>query len=131
MVTQVGEMLAGAVGCEAQFGIAPLYGSANPLAFKDLQDVQELSSFFERRFSAYQVGVMAASPSTTTSDQPRHLQDVTGFCGARLLCCGDSQEVMFTSVAFSSAWTQSAASPTRTMSRPSLKKMPAGPEPVG
>ena len=30
---------------------------ANPLAFMDLQDVQELSNFFERRVSAYQVGV--------------------------------------------------------------------------
>jgi len=41
----------------AQLGIDPLYGSRNPLAFMDLQDVQELSNFFERRVSAYQVGV--------------------------------------------------------------------------
>jgi ribonucleoside-diphosphate reductase beta chain len=41
----------------AQLGIAPLYGSNNPFAFMDLQDVQELSNFFERRVSAYQVGV--------------------------------------------------------------------------
>ncbi len=41
----------------AQLGIDPLYGSANPFAFMDLQDVQELSNFFERRVSAYQVGV--------------------------------------------------------------------------
>jgi ribonucleoside-diphosphate reductase beta chain len=41
----------------AQLGLAPLYGSPNPLAFMDLQDVQELSNFFERRVSAYQVGV--------------------------------------------------------------------------
>jgi ribonucleoside-diphosphate reductase beta chain len=41
----------------AQLGIEPLYGSANPLAFMDLQDAQELSNFFERRVSAYQVGV--------------------------------------------------------------------------
>lgn len=40
-----------------QLGLGPLYGSANPLAFMDLQDVQELSNFFERRVSAYQVGV--------------------------------------------------------------------------
>jgi len=40
-----------------RLGIEPLYGSANPLAFMDLQDVQELSNFFERRVSAYQVGV--------------------------------------------------------------------------
>ena len=41
----------------ARLGIEPLYGSANPLQFMDLQDVQELSNFFERRVSAYQVGV--------------------------------------------------------------------------
>jgi ribonucleoside-diphosphate reductase beta chain len=41
----------------AQLGIEPLYGSANPLQFMELQDVQELSNFFERRVSAYQVGV--------------------------------------------------------------------------
>jgi ribonucleoside-diphosphate reductase beta chain len=38
-------------------GIAPSYGSRNPLAFMELQDVQELANFFERRVSAYQVGV--------------------------------------------------------------------------
>ena len=37
--------------------IAPMYGSRNPFAFMELQDVQELSNFFERRVSAYQVGV--------------------------------------------------------------------------
>jgi ribonucleoside-diphosphate reductase beta chain len=41
----------------AQLGIGPSYGSANPFGFLDLQDVQELSNFFERRVSAYQVGV--------------------------------------------------------------------------
>jgi ribonucleoside-diphosphate reductase beta chain len=41
----------------AQLGIAPLYGSANPFTFLELQDVQELSNFFERRVSAYQVAV--------------------------------------------------------------------------
>ena len=35
----------------------PIYGSKNPLLFMELQDVQELSNFFERRVSAYQVGV--------------------------------------------------------------------------
>ncbi|GIF23509.1 ribonucleoside-diphosphate reductase beta chain [Actinoplanes tereljensis] len=38
-------------------GIDPMYGSKNPFAFMELQDVQELSNFFERRVSAYQVGV--------------------------------------------------------------------------
>ena len=41
----------------AQLGLDPLYGSANPLAFMELQDVQELANFFERRVSAYQVAV--------------------------------------------------------------------------
>jgi ribonucleoside-diphosphate reductase beta chain len=41
----------------AQLGLEPMYGSANPLAFMELQDVQELSNFFERRVSAYQVAV--------------------------------------------------------------------------
>jgi ribonucleoside-diphosphate reductase beta chain len=34
-----------------------VYGSKNPFGFLDLQDVQELSNFFERRVSAYQMGV--------------------------------------------------------------------------
>ena len=33
------------------------YGSKNPFAFMELQDVQELTNFFERRPSAYQVAV--------------------------------------------------------------------------
>src|SRR3984885_10169146 len=41
----------------AQLGIPPRYGSSNPLTFMDLQDVQELSNFFERRVSAYQGAV--------------------------------------------------------------------------
>jgi ribonucleoside-diphosphate reductase beta chain len=41
----------------AQLGMPPLYDSANPFTFMELQDVQELSNFFERRVSAYQVGV--------------------------------------------------------------------------
>jgi ribonucleoside-diphosphate reductase beta chain len=41
----------------AQLGIDPMYGSQNPFAFMELQDVQELSNFFERKVSAYQVGV--------------------------------------------------------------------------
>ncbi|MGA8112474.1 MAG: ribonucleotide-diphosphate reductase subunit beta [Actinocatenispora sp.] len=43
-----------------QLGIAPRYGSVNPFAFMELQDVQELSNFFERRVSAYQIGVSGA-----------------------------------------------------------------------
>lgn len=39
-------------------GITPRYGAKNPFAFMDLQDVQELANFFERRVSAYQVGVV-------------------------------------------------------------------------
>jgi ribonucleoside-diphosphate reductase beta chain len=38
-------------------GIGPLFEARNPFAFMELQDVQELANFFERRVSAYQVGV--------------------------------------------------------------------------
>ena len=44
----------------ALLGIEPMYGSRNPFAFMELQDVQELANFFERRVSAYQVGVTGA-----------------------------------------------------------------------
>jgi ribonucleoside-diphosphate reductase beta chain len=40
-----------------QLGLPPRYGSSNPFAFMELQDVQELSNFFERRVSAYQRGI--------------------------------------------------------------------------
>lgn len=38
-------------------GLPKRFGSKNPFGFLDLQDVQELSNFFERRVSAYQIGV--------------------------------------------------------------------------
>ena len=38
-------------------GLTPEYGTANPFGFMEFQDVQELSNFFERRVSAYQVAV--------------------------------------------------------------------------
>ena len=38
-------------------GMPVRYGARNPFSFMDLQDVQELTNFFERRVSAYQVGV--------------------------------------------------------------------------
>jgi len=41
----------------SNLGLPSRYGSKNPFGFLDLQDVQELSNFFERRVSAYQVGV--------------------------------------------------------------------------
>ena len=41
----------------AVLDIAPIYRSKNPFGFMDLQDVQELANFFERRVSAYQVSV--------------------------------------------------------------------------
>ncbi|MWK35499.1 ribonucleoside-diphosphate reductase [Actinomadura sp. J1-007] len=41
----------------ARLGLPVRYGTANPFAFMELQDVQELSNFFERRVSAYQIGV--------------------------------------------------------------------------
>ncbi len=37
--------------------LEPVFGSKNPLSFMALQDVQEVTNFFERRVSAYQVGV--------------------------------------------------------------------------
>jgi ribonucleoside-diphosphate reductase beta chain len=37
--------------------IAPVFNSKMPFSFMELQDVQELANFFERRVSAYQVGV--------------------------------------------------------------------------
>lgn len=40
--------------------IAPRFNSKNPFSFMELQDVQELTNFFERRVSAYQVGVSGA-----------------------------------------------------------------------
>ena len=40
-----------------QLGLARRFGSRNPFSFMELQDVQELSNFFERTVSAYQVGV--------------------------------------------------------------------------
>ncbi len=41
----------------ARLGMKPIFGSKNPFAFMELQDVQELTNFFERRVSAYQVAI--------------------------------------------------------------------------
>jgi len=41
----------------AQLGLPRRFGARNPFSFMELQDVQELSNFFERTVSAYQVGV--------------------------------------------------------------------------
>ena len=41
----------------AQLDMPKKYGAKNPFDFMDLQDVQEVTNFFERRVSAYQVGV--------------------------------------------------------------------------
>ena len=40
-----------------RLGIAPVFKVKNPFSFMDLQDVQELTNFFERRVSAYQSAV--------------------------------------------------------------------------
>ncbi len=37
-------------------GYEKRYNVKNPFSFMDLQDVQELANFFERRVSAYQIG---------------------------------------------------------------------------
>jgi ribonucleoside-diphosphate reductase beta chain len=41
----------------AQLELPQMYGSKNPFHFMELQDVQELTNFFERRVSAYQMAV--------------------------------------------------------------------------
>jgi ribonucleoside-diphosphate reductase beta chain len=41
----------------AMLGMPKHYGAKNPFDFLALQDVQEVTNFFERRVSAYQVGV--------------------------------------------------------------------------
>jgi ribonucleoside-diphosphate reductase beta chain len=40
--------------------IPPRFNSKNPFPFMELQDMQELANFFERRVSAYQMGVSGA-----------------------------------------------------------------------
>ena len=40
-----------------RLGIPKAFNAKNPFAFMDLQDVQELTNFFERRVSAYQSAV--------------------------------------------------------------------------
>ena len=40
-----------------QLGLDRQYGSKNPFAFMELQDVQELTNFFERTVASYQMGV--------------------------------------------------------------------------
>jgi ribonucleoside-diphosphate reductase beta chain len=40
-----------------RLGFPARYGSSNPFSFMELQNVQELTNFFERRASAYQVAV--------------------------------------------------------------------------
>ncbi|GLW56276.1 ribonucleoside-diphosphate reductase subunit beta [Kitasatospora phosalacinea] len=41
----------------ARLGLPVRYGSTNPFGFMELQNVQELTNFFERRVSAYQIAV--------------------------------------------------------------------------
>lgn len=40
-----------------ELGMTSEYGTTNPLTFMELQNVQEIAQFFERRVSAYQVGL--------------------------------------------------------------------------
>lgn len=40
--------------------LPPYFNAKNPFPFMDLQDVQELTNFFERRVAAYQVGVQGS-----------------------------------------------------------------------
>ncbi|MEP7273738.1 MAG: ribonucleotide-diphosphate reductase subunit beta [Acidobacteriota bacterium] len=41
----------------SMLGLTPRFRTKNPFSFMALQDVQELANFFERRVSAYQMGV--------------------------------------------------------------------------
>ena len=41
----------------AQLGLPKSYGSKNPFSFMELQDVQELTNFFERTVASYQIGI--------------------------------------------------------------------------
>lgn len=41
----------------ARLSFKPSYHVGNPFAFMELQNVQELANFFERRVSAYQIGI--------------------------------------------------------------------------
>jgi ribonucleoside-diphosphate reductase beta chain len=57
-VRDVRQYLGYVADCRLQrLGIAPAFHAKNPFAFMDLQDVQELTNFFERRVSAYQSAV--------------------------------------------------------------------------
>jgi ribonucleoside-diphosphate reductase beta chain len=49
-------------------GMTPMFRVKNPLSFMDLQDVQELTNFFERRSSAYQVAVGVGAANDVTLD---------------------------------------------------------------
>ncbi len=40
-----------------RLGFPHHFGAKNPFSFMELQDTQELANFFERRVSAYQIGV--------------------------------------------------------------------------
>jgi ribonucleoside-diphosphate reductase beta chain len=76
LIAQIRQMLREAVDCETHFAEDVLSGGVNGLSitemrqyleyvadqfpFMDLQDVQELTNFFERRVSSYQVGVSGA-----------------------------------------------------------------------
>ena len=68
----------------SQLGLPKRFNASNPFAFMELQDVQELSNFFERTVSAYQVGVEGdvafdedfeptlSPPRVTTNNVARH-----------------------------------------------------------
>ena len=45
----------------ANLEMAPIFKTKNPLPFMELQDVQELSNFFERRVSSYQIGLKSSA----------------------------------------------------------------------
>ncbi len=61
-----------------RLGFAPQYKTSNPFDFLDLQDVQEVTNFFERQVSAYQVGIVGAV-ALDIAFQVVHLNRFPGF----------------------------------------------------
>ncbi len=57
-------------------------GSRHSFGFMELQDVKELTNFFEQHVSAYQVAVKAKSRSTTTTFEALNRTRARPLCGA-------------------------------------------------
>ena len=69
----------------AMLGLPKVYAAKNPFSFMDLQDVQELANFFERRVSAYQVAVAGEVSFSESLEGPSTAWPVGGRVQAVLL----------------------------------------------